>query len=162
MVLVFSLTACGKVSDHNESEILKVQNYNQVMKTGKVLVDPVHGEETDFWYGALSGVGETNANGVAYIHRFKDGTSVATMNLNILPVAKPQYFSVVLKNDLTGGTIDAGELSSIIGDARHSAKVETTADVSSHLRVVVLKHMTKGDAGTIVADGVLKKPQPPR
>ena len=159
-VAVLLLSACGKVSVPEEDKVLEVKNYNQVMRTGKVLIDPVHGEETAFFYGSLLGVGETNANGVGFIHTFKDGTSVVTAQLNILPLKKPEYFSASLVDDVTGKTIDMGELSSIIGDARHAAKLETKEDVSSSLHVVIFKHSKNGDAGVKVGEGLLKEPAP--
>ncbi len=158
-LLTLPLTSCGLPSiKPSKEDQLKVQQYNKVAKKGDKTIDPVHGEEVAFWYGALTGVGETNANGVGFIHAFKDGTSVVTINLNVQPPEKPSYFTALLKNDSLGDTLEIGDLTSIIGDARHSAKLEVKEDLSQSLHVLILKHADEDDPGTLTAEGFLKKP----
>jgi len=159
LVLSVSLSACSKQQPviDPDGDILEVKEYKTLMKTGKVLVDPVHGEEVAFWYGT---VGSDKSNGVGYIHKFQDGTAVVAVNLNVLLAEKGTHYEVYLKSADGKQEIDIGELTSIIGDARHSVRLETSEDVSSMLHVEV-RHI-KGILGEseIVGEGVLKEPAP--
>lgn len=152
-VAILALLACTPTQPVDKQQLL--QDYSQV-KAGK---DPVHGEETAMWYGSIEGVNGTNANGVGFIRRYEDGATVVTVNLNILPAEEGTHFQAFI-TDGAGTSVDAGELRSIIGDARHSAKLETKDDVSALLTVEV--HSVKGGllAGqsSVVARGTLKQP----
>lgn len=158
------LAACGKGSgtvsvDTNEkqigSEVVKM-----VMKSGKTLVDPVHGKEVAFWYGAVSGVEGTPANGVAYTHKFEDGTYVHTLNLNIKPTEErgKVFVSWLMSTDSTKPAVKVGELSSVLGDARHAVKYETKADLTTYTKVVVTLESTVNPTkpGKHVAEGDVK------
>lgn len=151
LCLSLLLSACGspdtvKVEDDT---ILEVQKYNQVMKTGEELIDPVHGKQARFAYGALSGTNGISANGVAYLHTFEDGNSTLTVNLNILVAPKGNY-TVQLKNAANAQVMNVGTLASILGDARHSMQFTTNLDVSAYNQVLVY-------LGTkLVAEGTMK------
>jgi hypothetical protein len=150
------LAACGAPEETDKP--LAIESYTKVMKTGKKLVDPVHGEETGFWYGAVGG---EKSNGVAYIYTFQDGASVVTLNLNVLPAEKGTRYHAYLLSDDGKKEVDLGELRSIIGDARHSLKFETTESIEGMLRVEVklLKGLLSGSE--TVALGTLKVPAEP-
>jgi len=126
------------------------------MKSGAEFSDPVHGKGVSFYYGAVSGAGETNANGIAYIHLFEDGASAVTINLNIeLPPSGTKYVAYV--QDSTGSSsVKVGEMKSIVGDVRHSVKLETSENVAKNLSVKVLRE-GRGES-VLVAEGTMKVP----
>lgn len=155
--LTLVLTSCGAKTvqvGEDEGEILEQKEYKVTINNGKQLVDPVHGKEESLWYGAVLGVNETNANGIAYVHRFEDGTSILTVNLNILQAGAGESFSVALKN-AAGAEMDGGVLASIVGDARHSAKFETTENVEGFTTVAIYKHAS--GQKQLVAEGTVKE-----
>jgi hypothetical protein len=157
LALVFS--ACSKQITRDEGDILEVKEFNTVMQTEKDLIDPVHGKQTAVWYGAMSGVGETKANGVGFVHRFEDGASTVTINLNVLLAQKGYRYVGVLSTPDGSKTVDVGEISSIIGDARHSGKMETTIDTTGMtiINVYSVKGSEKPAQGTLIATGTLKE-----
>lgn len=159
LVVALSLSACSKPISRDDGDVLEVREFNTVMQTEKDLIDPVHGRQTAVWYGALNGVGGTNANGVGFVHMFEDGVSVMTVNLNVLPAKKDSHFVAVLSDQAGTKKITIGEVSSIIGDARHSAKFQTDADVTgmSVLNVYSVLQSESVEYGTLVASGTLKE-----
>jgi hypothetical protein len=152
-VVAVAFSACTKSTvERDDGDILEVKEYNTTLGT-KNLVDPVHGKRTSLWYGAVLGVNDTNANGIAYVHRFEDGASVLTVNLNILQAGAGEYFSVGIKNAV-GVEKDGGKLTSIIGDARHSARMELAENLDGFTTVVVYKNVS--GTKTLVAEGLMK------
>ena len=151
------LTACSQtnVGHRDADDVLEVKGYNTVMKTGKVLIDPVHGKETFMSYGAMTGIDATKANGVVYLHHFEDGVSVITANVNILPAPEGSSFVATIVNTREKKEIPGGTLSSIIGDARHSSKFESREDPALLKEVRV--YLVKGSSRTLVAQGELKE-----
>ncbi len=154
VVFCLVLTACGSPSE--EDQILQVQEYSKIMQTGKDLVDPVHGKEVKFYYGAVSGANGTNANGLAYVHVFEDGTSIVTVNLNIELSRRGTRYVAYLNNSTGDLPVKIGELKSIVGDVRHTMKNETQKSVSETLTVNVLRE-GKGES-ILVAQGTIKEP----
>ncbi len=154
------LASCGTKPIDPNDKVLEIKEYTQVMKNGKVLVDPVHGTEQKFWYGAILGTGDTNANGVGYIHLFEDGTSVLTANLNILPRTDKKVFVVWLSDADGKNVVKVGELRSIVGDARHSVKFETESKVTGTPKVFVTVEVSENvkSPSATVAEGILKEP----
>lgn len=152
------LAACGTSTDVTvgTNKPLEVQSFNAVMGT-KNLVDPVHGKETRFAYGAVLGVNGTKANGISYLHTFADGTSVLTVNLNILPVSGKHV--VAWMTDETGTSVTyVGELTSVMNDARHAVILETKEDVKNiHTIVVTLEDSQQPTMPSVHrAEGTLK------
>jgi hypothetical protein len=159
LALALTLSACSKPISRDEGDILEVKKFNTVMQTEKDLIDPVHGKQTAIWYGAMNGVGETNANGAGFVHRFEDGASTITLNLNVLEAPKDYRYVGVLTTPDGSRSVDIGEISSIIGDARHSGRVETVVDVTGMtlINVYSVKGSQKASAGTLIATGTLKE-----
>lgn len=153
-LLCFTLSACGTPSE--QDKVLEVQTYTQIMKTGEDFSDPVHGKGVSFFYGAVSGTEGINANGIAYIHVFEDGASTITVNLNIeLPPSGKKYVAYV--QDTSGSsTIKVGEMRSIVGDVRHSVKLETNENASKNLSVKV--RLEGRGSNDLVAEGTMKVP----
>ncbi len=136
-------------------EVLETKTFNQIMKSGKDVEDPVHGKQVKFYYGAVSGSDGTQANGIAYIHLYENGTSTVTVNLNIALPENGHYVAYIL--DSSGKQeIEIGALQSIFGDVRHSVKNETTEDITKTLLVQVRRE-SRGTS-TVVAEGTLKEP----
>ena len=153
------LVACASVTvDQNANQ--KIKNYNAIVRPAKDVIDPVHGKETGFWYGAMSGVNGTNANGVVFMHGYSDGAYAVTLNLNILPAKKGWHFVADLRGADSAQVLSIGTLVSIVGDARHSVKLETTTDAHALLTVSVFLVADSGRAAEaqLVASGTLKQP----
>jgi hypothetical protein len=149
------LSACGNAA--TDDQTLETHTFNTVMGT-KNLVDPIHGKETRFAYGAVLGVAPTSANGVAYAHTFEDGTSVVSINLNILPPkAGKHLIGWVLSADKSSAVI-VGELNNPMSDARHAVIVETKASAEKLVTVLVTleNSATPKVPGTPQAQGELK------
>ncbi len=157
IIVSLVLVACTSAPLPEKDEVLETQEVNQFMKTGKVLEDPVHGKQVNFFYGAVSGTGGTNANGIAYIHIFADGTSTVTVNVNIALPVSGSYIAYI--RDASGASrIRVGELTSIVGDVRHSVTLKTTENVSRALFVEVRRE--GGGDSTLVAEGTMKGAAP--
>lgn len=163
-IIVTTLTACSTKIERNDSDVLEVKKFNTVMQTEKDLIDPVHGKQTEVWYGAMTGVGETKANGISLVHRFADGASAITVNLNVLLAKKGYHYTAVLMTPDQSKSVDIGEVSSIIGDARHSAKAETMTDTTGMTLVHVyeVQGSKKPTQGTLIAVGTLKLAPSPK
>lgn len=153
VILSLALVACGGQSE--EDKILEMQSYSQIMKTDKDLVDPVHGKEVKFYYGAVSGVAPVNANGLAYVHVFEDGTSTVTVNLNIEVQSGAKYI-VSIENASGTSSLKVGVLRSLVGDVRHTVTMQTKNDLATSL-VVVVRREGKGEP-VVVAKGTMKEP----
>ncbi len=153
-----SLAACGSTTVKvDDGKVLEVQKYNTVIQGSK---DPVHGTQVGFKYGAIDGVGQTHANGVAYFPTFDDGNSVLTVNVNILLAPKGSHYLAMLTDGTSKGLMEVGTLQSIVGDVRHSVKLETKADVTNFNTVLVYLVKDSGSGNeTLVAKGTLKKVQ---
>lgn len=149
--LLLALVACSQTDTSEDGEILAEEQYRIVTGT-KDLVDPIHGKRTGFWYGAVTG---ESANGVAYMHVFEDGASFASLNLNVGLAPKGSVYIASL-TDGAGKSIELGELSSILGDARHTVSLDTEEDLSTLLNVQV--HLATGSDRTLVGEGTLKQP----
>lgn len=150
------LVACNKPET---DKVLEIKDFTTVMKTGEGVVDPEHGKETAFYYGALGGQNGANANGVGYIHTFEDGFSTVTANLNIQVADKGFEYVAYLEGATSAAPIKVGALHSIIGDVRHSVKFETNEGVTSKLKLVVYREGS--GKKEVVAVGDLKQPSQP-
>ncbi|MBP7114112.1 MAG: hypothetical protein KBA40_01530 [Candidatus Peribacteraceae bacterium] len=158
VVFALALAACGAPSE--QDKILQVQEYTQIMKGDKDAPDPIHGKETSFYYGAVSGTEGTNANGLAYIRVYEDGTSSVTVNLNIALPPDGTHYIAYVQSSAGDTSIKVGELTSIVGDVRHTVKLETKEDASKTLSVKVRRE-GKGQSD-LVAEGTMKQPAPPQ
>jgi len=133
VTLSLLLSACGPKEKPLTKEE-KIRQYTQVTGTS---VDPLYGKEIGFWYGALSGENDVNANGVGFIHKFEKGTTTVTANLNIAVAPEKQYHTAWLTDDKRSNFLKVGVMESIIGDVRHSATLSTKDDLAGQLSVLV-------------------------
>jgi hypothetical protein len=153
---MLTLSACG---NQEKDKVLEIKDFTTVMKTGDELIDPVHGKEVNFLYGALSGQNGTNANGVGYVHTFADGFSVITGNLNIELAEKGKKYTAFIEGESGAPSIALGAMESIIGDVRHSVKFETSQTLPSTVKIVVYREGS-GEKN-VVATGDLQPPSQP-
>jgi hypothetical protein len=144
------LAACGKapspttvIPPDDGSTASKISEYNKVTGASNS-ADPVHGKETVFAYGAVSGISPVGANGVGFMHTYADGVSQVQVNLNILQAKSGTYHTVWLTDGTT--YLRVGTLNSIIGDARHSTKLETKENIGSMHMVLVTLENSEGAA----------------
>ncbi len=157
------LSACGKEATLtvDPGKVVDIQEYNKVAKYGDK-PDPVHGKEVYFAYGAMAGVNDTKANGVAYLSKFADEAVSMTVNLNIEQAPKGKKL-LVWTADLSGGSaLYRGSLTSIVGDTRHSLRFETTGDISMLLNVIITQEpdgSAHDQPGAAVAAGTLVQAQ---
>ena len=161
LVFAASLAACGNSAQQlkpGEDSASKTQHYDTVAKHGTgAEVDPSHGAQIRMAYGAILGVDSVNANGVGFLRTYADGVSVATINLNIEAPAAGQHY-VVWSDDSKVGLTMRGELTSIVGDVRHSTSFQTTDAPTDFYKVMVtLESTAKPSApGKEIAEGTLK------
>jgi hypothetical protein len=157
------LSACGSPITPTQTDADKIRQYMRISENpGQTTVDPLHGKETGFWYGAILGSNGVNANGVGFIHKFEDGTLTATVNLNILKAPEKSYFVAWLTDEGQTKFIRVGVLESIVGDARHSVSFSTKDDVTGLTSVLVtLEAATepKTPGNTKEATGTLREVQ---
>lgn len=160
LLLTLALTACGSKTtitpDKSASE--KIQEYNRITNKNNAL-NPAHGKMTHLWYGAMAGVGDTSANGVGFLRQFEDKAFTGVINLNILPRTDGKKLMVWMTRENGADAVLVGELTSIVGDARHSMAFDVTDDLSGHTNVLVtLETSTKPvNPGTVAATGTLKE-----
>ncbi len=162
-----ALTACtGKTDTVNvgdnskDGEVLETQQFTTVMKNGNMLVDPDHGTEAGFWYGAVGGIDGVNANGVTFLYKFEDGYFKGTININIHKLTEGETYVAWLAKDEQGtGARPLGLVKNLVGDVRHSIQYETKDDVSGYGYVVVSEETASAPKTPtkIVATGFLKK-----
>lgn len=148
---VLTLAACNPPVD-------PLKDYGTLKQTGKDFVDPEHGKQAGIWYGAVEGAGATPANGIVFARVFENGTIMITANVNIALAVAPDDYVAELTDDTRTQALSMGSLDSIIGDARHVAKLEITSqDISKFTHFKVYKRANGNDAArTLVAQGTLK------
>lgn len=166
LVLCLLLSGCGGSAAVPPAVSGKdlIREYNSGNGTNSSIT-AAHGGETRFAYGAISGTGGTNCNGVGFLHTYQDGVSIATINLNVLAAPAGEHY-IVWTSDGAGSQyslIFRGELKSIVGDARHSMQFESDGDPNtlSHVFVTVEKSVTPVTASSPIAEGTLKELKPP-
>lgn len=156
--IVLGLLFIGCSTSEKKDTAAELQKYSSVSQKGADEVDPAHGEQTGFWYGAI---GSEKSNGVAYVRSYVDGVSVITVNLNVLVAEKGSHYEAFLMaNDGAKKEIDLGEISSIIGDVRHSGNFVVTTNIDG-MRAIEVRLQKGARGGTeVVATGTVKAPEP--
>lgn len=159
--------ACGKPSQEvrvenpstETGDILETEKVQVFMNNGRAITDPQHGRENGFWYGAVSGVNGTSANGVAYTYSFEDGAFLHTLNVNIKKLDKGEYYVAWLTEAGGKNPVKLGWLANLFGDVRHSVSLDTKTNITNHTHVVVTKETTKDPSqpGAVVAEGDVKR-----
>lgn len=150
------LIGCNK-NPADTSTVLQTDTIHPVMKTNDELVDPIHGTEQTFSYGAISGVDGNSANGVGYRYGFSDGATVITLNLNV-PITKDTYYiGWLTQDDSSKDWIKMGDFFAPFNDARHGLKFESMKNLADYKNVIVTQEQSQNPAtpGKIVAEGSL-------
>jgi hypothetical protein len=167
VALTLLLTACfGKagtmaVNGTRSSEsggVIAVQKLNELMPTGKQLVDPTHGKEENLAYGAMNGEGGVLANGVVTAHYFQDSTTIIGVQLNIAVAKAGAYYEAWLENDDGSAPIDMGQMQNGFNDVRYSVRFTSSQNlINKHKVVVSLEQKASATTpGTVVASGTLQ------
>ena len=161
LAITFVLVSC-----EGEKEEVKLDNsvigeeaYRYAMPKDGKFVHPKHGEEKWFAYGAINGVGDTPANGVAQAYNYEDGTSALTVQLNISQAPEGKFYEVWIAGEDPADLASAGHLTNYFGDARHQLSFETNDDLSSRLSVLVTLESDDGEPAPsplLVAQGTLR------
>ena len=125
---------------------------------GGVPKHPEHGMEVWFAYGAMEGIEEEPASGVAQAHRFEDGSYLHTVQLNIAIPPDGYFYEGWLEKIDGSGRRTTGHLSNARGDTRHGLRFETDDEMRGHLRVLVTLEKDDGNPapGEFVAEGTMK------
>lgn len=146
------------VNTGKDGDILETQSFQTTMRTGNQLIDEDHGTEIALWYGGVSGIGNVNANGIGFTHKFDDGYFVHTLNVNIKQAGTGYYVAWAAKDAAGTDARRLGVLANLVGDVRHSVRFETKDDLSAHLHVFVTQETEKEPAtpGQKVAEATLK------
>lgn len=157
LLFVFSLLLAG-CGDHR-SEREESMNTEQIqfpMPQGGKVEYTGHGNEVWFAYGAMAGVEDVKANGVAQAHKFDDGRYLHTVNLNIEPAADGYFYEGWLVNGPS--VVSTGHLTNNFSDARHSLRFESDTDYTDYLNVIITLEPDDGNPAPAdhVAEGKLK------
>lgn len=156
LALTLTLVACGGigVGSSDELDTEKIQ-YGLPPAGGDIEMEG-HGAETSFSYGALSGINDTPANGVAQSHTFEDGYFLHTAQLNILPAEEGYFYEGWIVNGPS--VISTGHLTNNFGDARHNLRFESETDYGDHLKVIITLEPDDGNPAPAdhIAEGTLK------
>ncbi|MBU0458202.1 anti-sigma factor [Patescibacteria group bacterium] len=158
ILLPLTLTACNdKVKI--EDDVIGEEAYNYAMPKDGKFEHPKHGKEEWFAYGAMSGVGDTPANGVVQGYKYEDGTSAVTMQLNINPTEEGSFYEAWLTAEEPDEIISIGHLTNYFGDSRHQLSFEADTDIQSKPFVMVTLESDDGNpdpSENLVAKGTLK------
>ncbi|MBU0766357.1 anti-sigma factor [Patescibacteria group bacterium] len=156
---ILALTACSEKVTIEDEESIGDEVIQMIMPQDGKAVHPEFGVEEWFAFGAMSGVGEKAANGVAQAYVFENGSYALTMQLNIEPAADGTFYEAWLISEESGALISAGHLGNFFGDARHQLKFESSEDFSQLLQVRVTLEADDGNpdpSENLVAQGQLR------
>ncbi len=144
------ITGCLKFREQQTPSVQTVQFDAQSGQT--------KGEQW-FAIGALSGVNDSKANGVATAHYLANGTFVVGIQLNILPAPAGNQYEAWLEAAEGQPALALGVLKSAKGDARHQLQFETSKDLrGDSLKILVRKRKLSDltGSGEPIATGILK------
>ncbi len=154
------LSACTTKTVRRETVIGR-ETMEVVMPTGSIVEHPVHGREVWFAIGAMNGEAPVNANGMVQSHVFDDGTSLATITLNIHEAPKGSRYVGWLSQPSSSQRVRLDVLQNPLRDVRHAATVEIGKDVRAYTEAIVTLERQSGPSETdpIQATGTLKERQ---
>lgn len=130
------LSACAKKSTRGEA-VIGSETVETVMPTGKTIEHPVHGREEWFAIGPMSGEEPVNANGMVQSHVFADGTSTATITLNIAIAPRNSRYVAWLQKPGSSERLRLDVLQNPLKDVRYAATVEIDKDVRAYTEAIV-------------------------
>lgn len=155
------LASCSKQQPVRRDVSIGKELLQVMMPTGKEVVHPVHGKEVWFALGAMNGEGESKANGVAQSHVFADGSTIATVNLNIDPAPKGSNLVAWLRKPGSTERVRLDVLQNPLKDVRHVITKDIGKDLTGYTEVIVTLEKSVGpaDADPVMATGLLKVQQ---
>lgn len=152
------ITINNNQASSSSGGVIAVQKLQELMPTGKQLVDPTHGKEEGLAYGAMGGANGMLANGVVTAHYFQDGSTIIGLQVNIADAKAGTYYNAWLMNDDGSQPINLGQLENSPGDVRHSLHFESKDNLQVYRKVAVTIQQTGGSQtpGQTVASGTLQ------
>lgn len=119
--------------------------------------DAQSGRELWFAYGAVSGVNDGKANGVAMAHYLEDETYVLGVQLNIQVPQDGSFYEVWLMPE-AGSPVSLGHMVQGVKEGRQNFNVRTKTDYRQMLHIAVSLENDDGNPAQaeIVAEGFLK------
>ncbi|OGJ53895.1 hypothetical protein A3D11_04285 [Candidatus Peribacteria bacterium RIFCSPHIGHO2_02_FULL_49_16] len=156
------LTACSSkeaVSVETGEGMTEVINVAMPSGGGKIN-DPKHGEEISIAIGAVVGVNDTVANGVATMHFFEDGVTFVGIQANMYTPPKGSFFEAwaALKDDKSTW-ITLGHLTNPQGDVRHILNAQKEKNLREYKRIIITKELDDGnpEPQDVVAEAKLEE-----
>jgi len=160
-VLPLLLVACGKKATVEQGDSGTGANaaFRYNFPTGGTVEDQRFGKETWFAYGALAGVENFPANGLAKSHCFEKEECIHTIQANISISKNGTFYEGWVLDPKTGERLSTGHLKSTLGDVRHNLSFETAKDIRAFTKVLITLEKDDGDPapGKLVAQGTLKE-----
>jgi len=156
------LTACSsKETVSGETDEGRTEVINVAMPSGGgKLNDPKHGEEISIAIGAVVGMNDTVANGVATMHFFEDGVTFVGIQANMYTPPQGSFFEAwAVSNDEKSTWITLGHLTNPQGDVRHILNAQKEKDLRTYKRIMITKELDDGnpEPGDIVAEAKLEE-----
>ena len=156
ILLCLALLVLASCNRSSTDDVLATEEIVRAMPKGGEVVDEKRGKELWLAVGAMGGVNEHPANGVALAHYFENGTYLLTVDLNIeLPPDGFFYEGWLL--DEGKDPVSAGHFRSVFGDVRHRLEFETDEDFRGSLNVIVTVEPDDGNPAPAehVAEGTM-------
>ena len=152
------LPACTSKTVRTDS-VIGSETMETVMPTGGIVEHPVHGREVWFAIGAMNGKSPINANGMVQSHVFADGTSLATVTLNIEAAPAGMRYVGWLAKSGSSERIRLDILQNPLRDVRYAVTVEIDKDVRAYTDALVTLERTSGpsEGDPVQATGMLKE-----
>ena len=121
--------------------------------------DPERGREVSLAYGAVSGIGTINANGIATAHYFADGSTIVVVQANILPAGEGMFYEVWMEGRSPADRISIGHMQNSLSDARHSLKFESSENLKSYKKIIISLEEDNGNPSLslMAAQAILKE-----
>lgn len=157
-VTLLLLAACSGKTVRREVVIGR-ETMNVIMPTGSSIEHPVHGREVWFAIGPMHGQAPVAANGMTQSHVFADGTSLATVTLNIEEAPKNSRYVAWLRKPGSFERVRLDAMQNPMRDVRHAVTVEIDTDVRAYTEAVVTLEWNAGpsDSDPVVAIGAMKQ-----
>lgn len=139
------------------SGYIRRETINMAMPQGTPEV-PGHGKEVGIAYGAVSGVENIAANGIASVHYMQDRTAIVGVQVNIDVPEDGYFYEAWLSRGDGTAPLSLGHLTNPFNDTRHSLQEEIDENLSGLLNLSITLEADDGnpDASDVVATAILK------
>lgn len=153
------LISCNRTTEPKQN--LKTEfEYKQTVPQGEI-TDEKKGKQVWFAYGALRGVQDVPASGVAQSFVFENGSTQHGLQVNVGLPGDDRFYEGWLFNPDTEDMISTGHLRSLLGDERHVLQFTTEEDLQKYTSVIITIESDDGNPapGKRVVEGILKTVQ---